>query len=211
MNVFTVPREIATLVSVPELLRNLGFEVNERARRARCLLHSGSNPTAFAWREDGRWHCFVCGKGGDRIALVIAVRQCSFRDAVAYLAQLAGVEFRARSVSRREIEHRQQRRERAERAAWRIADEIGRLRGYYTDALHRTDRLQSRIGKELLRSGTENARDSAWNRLARLAPACTFFFASWHFLCDATPNALARFALAKPSKRRAAILEGDAL
>jgi hypothetical protein len=66
MNVFTVPREIATLVSVPELLRNLGFEVNERARRARCLLHSGSNPTAFAWREDGRWHCFVCGKGGDR-------------------------------------------------------------------------------------------------------------------------------------------------
>jgi len=128
-----------------------------------------------------------------------------------FLAQLAGVEYRERIVPRREIQHKLQLRARAERASWRIADEIGRLRGYYTDALHRTERLQTRIGNEVLGSNTEIARDSAWNRLAQLAPVCTFFFASWRFLCDATPNALAHFALAKPSKRRAAILEGDAL
>lgn len=204
-------REVAELVPMSRLLEALGIEANTSARRTRCVIHGGSNPTAFAWREDGRWHCFSCGTSGDRIALVRAVRQCSFREAMYFLAALSGVEYQARSVSRREIEHTQQLRARAERAAWRIADEIGRLRGYHMDALQRTERLQMQIGNELLRSSTESARDSAWTRLARLAPVCTFFFAAWRFFCDATPNALARFALAMPSKRRATILEGDEL
>ena len=68
-------RQIADLVPMVLLLETLGFVVNERTRRAPCLLHSGSNPTAFAWREDGRWHCFSCDMGGDRIALVREVRR----------------------------------------------------------------------------------------------------------------------------------------
>ena len=82
----TETRQIAALVAMPRLLAELGFAVNERTRRAPCLLHSGSNPTAFAWREDGRWHCFSCGEGGDRIALVRAARRCSFREAVEFLS-----------------------------------------------------------------------------------------------------------------------------
>src|SRR5712691_2912375 len=92
-------REIAVLVPTAQLLAALGFDVNERTRRCACILHGGANPTAFSWREDGRWHCFSCGRGGDRIALVRAVCGCSFREAVTFLAQLAGVEYRVQKLS----------------------------------------------------------------------------------------------------------------
>jgi hypothetical protein len=206
----TDAREVAALVPQVLLLSALGFEVNERTRRCACILHRGSNRTAFSWTEAGLWKCHSCGAGGDPIALVRAARRCSFREAVEFLAALAGVEFRSPRASRREIAQKHQRRERAELAAWRIADETGRLRRYYADAMHRAERLQRRLGDDLLRALTEDTRDTAWARLARIAPVCTFFFAGWNFLWDANPEALARFALASPAERRRLIL-GDEL
>jgi hypothetical protein len=58
------------------------------------------------------------------------------------------------------MERTQLRRDHAEEAAWRIADEIAVVRRYYTDALHRTERLQKRIGEQLLTTYTEATRDS---------------------------------------------------
>ncbi len=202
----TDARQIAALMPMPRLLEALGFEVNERTRRAPCPLHQGRNPSAFSWTEDGRWYCFSCGAGGDRIELVRAVRQCSFREAVEFLARLAGVEYRARRISGAELEEARRRRERAEAAAWHIRDEVLRLRCYYRGELHRSERLWRRLGDELLRARTEAERESAWNRMARLAPACTFFLAAFDFLNRADRATLARFALS--AERRALIL-GD--
>jgi len=84
-------REVAALVLMSRLLAALGFTVNERTRRCPCVIHSGSNLTAFSWSEEGLWHCHSCGAGGDRIDLVRAVRQCSFGEAVEFFATLAGV------------------------------------------------------------------------------------------------------------------------
>jgi phage/plasmid primase-like uncharacterized protein len=204
----TDARQIAALVTMPRLLTALGFEANERRRRGPCPVHGGRNSSAFSWHEDGRWHCFSCGAGGDRIALVRVVRRCSFREAVQFLAALTGTEFRSLRVSRREIAQTRQRRERAEHAAWRIADEIGLLRRYYTDAMHRAERLQERIGNEVLRSSTEAAHEAAWERLARLIAVRTFFFAAWNFVWDAKPDTLTRFALASSTKRRQFVLGG---
>ena len=184
--------------------------MNDRTRRGACPLHGGKNPTAFAWREDGRWHCFSCGAGGDRIALVRGVRRCSFPEAVKFLSELSGVKVHSRRVSRRELARRRRQYDRTEQAAWRIADEVGRLRRYYTDALHRTERLQKHIGAELLKVTEEAKRDYSWERLAHLAPVCTFFFAGWNFIWDAKPEVLARFALASSAERRRFILEGFA-
>jgi phage/plasmid primase-like uncharacterized protein len=202
----TNAREIAALVPPARLLSALGFEVIERTRRCACILHGGSNRTAFSWTEAGLWKCYSCGAGGDRIGLVKAVRQCSFREAVEFLAALAGVEFRSRRVSPQEIAETRQRRERAEHAAWHIADETGRLRRYYTDAMHRVERLQGRIGNEIQRSATEAAREAAWERLARLIAVRTFFFNGWNFIWDSNPEALVCFALASPTERRRLIL-----
>jgi hypothetical protein len=193
-----------------QLLETLGFAVNQRTRRSPCRLHAGSNPTAFSWREDGRWYCHSCGAGGDRIALVRVSRRYSFREAVEFLAVLAGVEFRLKRVSQREIAQRRREREQAEHAAWQIVDETARLRRYYTDAMHRAERLGERIGIEISRSSSEATREIAWGRLARLAPVRTFFFAGWNFLWDAKPDTLVHFVLASAAERRRFIL-GDVL
>lgn len=195
-------REISALVAMPRLLVALGFAVSERTRRGACRVHGGRNPSAFSWRHDGRWYCFSCGAGGDKIALVRAVRKCSFREAVALLAALAGVEFRSFRMSRKEIAQTRWRRTQAERAAWKIVDEVGRFRRNYADALHRAERLCWRIGERLRLAFALEEQDACWDALARLCPAQTFFLAAWNFFFSATADALTRGALASPGERR---------
>jgi len=198
--------EIAALVEIPQLLRTLGFEANERTRRCACVLHGGSNPTAFAWREDGHWRCFSCGLGGDRIELVCRVRGCGFREAVHFLAQLAGVEYRPDKLSRHQLGLVRHRRERAAAVAWLIRDEVVRLRCYYNARLHRAEYLWRRIGENVRRARCEAEREAAWEKMARFAPVCTYFLAAWHFTSDATPDVLVCFVLASAAERRAMIL-----
>jgi hypothetical protein len=124
------------------------------------------------------------------------------------LAALAGVKFRPTRLSRRETTEGLRRREQTEQTAWQIADETARLRRYYTDALHRAERLQERIGNEILRSSSEATRETAWGRLARIVPAHTFYFAAWNFVWDAKPDTIVRFVLAPSAERRRFIL-GD--
>lgn len=97
-------------------------------------------------------------------------------------------------------------RERAESAAWRIEDELSRLRRYYMDALHRTQRIQSQIGSQIETAHTEIEREDGWERLSRLAPGGTFFLAAYEHLNALEPTELMRFALASPGVRRAVIL-----
>jgi hypothetical protein len=152
MNALLNTREVTVLVRMARLLCELGFEVNERTRRARCLLHSGSNATSFSWRDDGRWHCFSCGAGGDKIALVRAVRQCSFLDAVGFLGALAGVECKLDTVSRADIEIQKELRDREtaeadvllelEFSEWRTAqDDVLRLEAIRRNAGKRLDAI----------------------------------------------------------------------
>jgi hypothetical protein len=201
-------REVTALVPMPRLLEALGIPVNERTRRCRCILHGGTNPSAFSWCEDGIWHCHACGAGGDRIALVRAVRKCSFYKAMEFLSEIAGVTYLPQRASAREFERMARHRELVETAAWKIRDELLRLRRYYRDALHRSDRLWFRFGKELIHSDDEVERELVWAEMKRLAPAATFFLAAYNFLCDADVSRLTHFALATPAQRRALIL-GD--
>jgi hypothetical protein len=168
-------REIAMLVAMPRLLAALGFEVNERTRRAPCPLHSGSNPSAFSWREDGRWRCFSCERGGDRIALVQLSMQCGFRAAVEFLAALADVEFRPGSLSREALQYQKQTREREEAeaaalvalefTAWREArDVVLRLEALRRNVTNRLEELQA--GKTERWIGEA---DSAWDELAEVS------------------------------------------
>lgn len=87
------PHEISAAVDMSRLLEALGLGVNLRTRRCACQLHGGSNLSAFAWTDSGLWRCHSCGRGGDRIALVRAARRCSFREAVHFLAEVAGVAY----------------------------------------------------------------------------------------------------------------------
>jgi hypothetical protein len=206
MNTIRSPRELAAMVQMAALLRALGFEPNERTHRCACVLHGGSNPTAFSWREDGRWRCFSCGRGGDRIALAQFARNCGFAEAGRFLATLVGVSYLPKRVSRREFERAKKHNQQADEAAWHIRDEILRLRSYYRDGLLRAERLMSRLGGELLRADSEAESVSQWEYMAKLAPVITFFLAAYSFLSSADAVSLAHFALASTVERRAQIL-----
>jgi len=136
------------------LLEFVGFEVNERMRRCACILHGGSNPTAFSWTEGGLWRCHSCGQGGDRITLVRTIKHCSFSEAICFLAELAGVEYRREVRSNTAVEQAkhdwQSLRSDAEllisayKKAWREAqntilqlERIRRSAGNRLDAIHR--------------------------------------------------------------------------
>ncbi len=97
--------DIAVLIPMPQLLAELGFRVNERTHRCACILHNGRNPGAFSWKTDGRWFCFSCGVGGDKFALVQQVKKCDFKDALRFLAALAGVRPEDNRKFKAELDH----------------------------------------------------------------------------------------------------------
>lgn len=197
--------EVAGLVRMPELLSALGFGVNTRTRRAPCILHGGSNASSFSWRDDGLWHCHSCGEGGGKITLVRAVRRCGFREAVEFLAALAGVEYRARHVSPQEIARLRARRERAEAAAWDVQDRFVRLQSGYARALRLVEKLQRAIGERLSREIPSERAERLWAMLARIAPVSGSLFAVWGYLGQADIPTRIRFALGSPAERRAMV------
>jgi hypothetical protein len=201
-------REVAALVGMPELLRALGFDVNARTRRCPCVLHGGENPSAFSWREDGLWRCHSCGAGGDRIALVRAVRECGFREAVRFLAGLAGVEYRGRRVSREEVAQIYAQRERARVAAWAVRDAVVLLVGRHARALCLVERLQRTVGERLEIQGEGEQSEALWEILRRLAPVATYSLAVFYFLGNADPETRIRFVLGTGAGR-GAFLFGD--
>ncbi len=166
---------------------------------SRCIFHSERTPSLSLTPGRG-FHCFGCGASGDAIRFLMLAEKIDFPSAVRKLAQRFGIPLEDEIPTQDD----RKRRERADAAAWHAYDEIARLRCYYTDALHRADRLCAFIGKRL----RAERNPHLWDSLARLAPAQTFFLAAFQFLSSSTPANLARFAFASAVERRAKILEG---
>jgi hypothetical protein len=169
----TSPQEVASLVQMHMLLAHLGFDANERIRRARCVLCGSHNPTAFSWREDGCWHCFRCNAGGDKIALVRAVCQCGFQDAMRVLCGLAGIAGPGEKAWRGPTRKERRRQDRLKEAAekYLTLESVERLR--LADELRRVERLATLSAHYLahLRAGAREERftgeqELAWEALA---------------------------------------------
>lgn len=85
-------------IDVAKLLEHYEFE-NVRAEgdllRCSCKLHGGDNASAFVMRAtNGLWWCHTgdCG-GGDIYTLVQRMEECSFPEAVKFIANLYGVDI----------------------------------------------------------------------------------------------------------------------
>lgn len=80
------------------LLESLGFKITNRNKhelRASCLIHGGDNSTAFRFNlQTKTWVCFShkCHDvfGRDIIALIQAVKDCTFMEAVSFLSDITG-------------------------------------------------------------------------------------------------------------------------
>lgn len=70
-----------------EVARREGLVLRPRGSRhwALCPLHGEKTPSLM-FDEQGRWHCFGCGRGGDAVALLSALRGISPLEAARQLA-----------------------------------------------------------------------------------------------------------------------------
>ncbi len=63
-----------------------------RSFKAVCPFHSEKTPSFFVFPERQSWHCFgACGTGGDMFAFVMRKEGVDFKEALAILAERAGV------------------------------------------------------------------------------------------------------------------------
>jgi hypothetical protein len=188
------------------LLDRLGFAVDTRTRRAACLLHGGQNRTAFSWRPDGRFHCFSCGRGGDKIALVREARGCDFRAAMIFLAALAGVGLADHGSVRDQLRRRRRERQRLAAAAKRLlALERATLLAA-RDELHSLYHLRRTAGRRLaaLEAGAPERwageGEVGWEALQLVADQEAGVAAAYYLAAFSSPAERARFAL-RPAER----------
>lgn len=71
-------------VSAYQVGEALGLNPDYSGRCA-CPIHSGHDKNMKLWKDESRFYCHVCHAAGDGIALVQAVNQCSFWEAVEWL------------------------------------------------------------------------------------------------------------------------------
>lgn len=65
--------------------------------RGKCPFHNEKTPSFFVSPARGSYHCFGCNRGGDIFSFVEEIEACTFREALALLANKAGVTLEAYS------------------------------------------------------------------------------------------------------------------
>ncbi|WP_248922431.1 DNA primase [Olsenella intestinalis] len=80
-----------------DLLQIVG-ETVELKQRGRdfwgcCPFHKEKSPSFHVVPQNGIWHCFGCGEGGDVFAYIMKREGLDFPDSIRYLAEKAGIEL----------------------------------------------------------------------------------------------------------------------
>lgn len=121
-------KSVARLVSCRDVCEFEGLAI--RHNRIACPFHGGKGYN-FALYDDGRGHCFVCGRDADSVGLAAAVWRMNQRDAAVELnarfnlgltgETLTPTERERREQARREARDLQERVKRAEAQEWSAA------------------------------------------------------------------------------------------
>lgn len=70
-----------------------------REFRCRCPFHDDHNPSMCVVPAKQIFHCFVCGSGGNAIDFVLKYHSMTFREALVFLAERAGVPLELRAAA----------------------------------------------------------------------------------------------------------------
>lgn len=87
---------IQAAVSLADVVARYTKEIEEKGDgeyMCRCLFHEDRKPSMSVNAAKGVYHCFSCGAGGNLFKFVAEMEGLSFREAVAFLADEAGIEL----------------------------------------------------------------------------------------------------------------------
>jgi DNA primase len=87
---------IQAAVSLADVVRRYTEEVEEKGDgeyMCRCLFHKDHRPSMSVNADKGVYHCFSCGASGNLFKFVSEMEGLSFPEAVAFLADEAGIEL----------------------------------------------------------------------------------------------------------------------
>jgi DNA primase len=76
---------------VEEIGLVIALQKSGRSFKGLCPFHNERTPSFHVFAESQNWHCFGCNEGGDVFTFVQKQQGLEFRDALAYLAEKAGV------------------------------------------------------------------------------------------------------------------------
>ncbi len=139
--------DIVELITKHVALRRVG-----RRWQGLCPFHDEKTPSFSVNAEEGLYHCFGCKRSGDAITFVQEMDHLDFPDAVALLADRAGIAITFTSVDegRRRSRHAE------------LSEIVGRAVDFYHERLLDMSDSGARPAREYLRSrgyGGEVARD----------------------------------------------------
>jgi len=200
-DVEATPRDIARMVTIPQLLPKLGWRIRPRSR-ADCGMCRGSSSATVAYRER-EWYCHRCHQGGDVYALVRAVQGCDFRAAISYVAELAGIRLDDhRSIDlRRELAARKRQRERLEHCAEKLAALERALLRERRDRIHDAEHRRQQVSKRLAvlhQAEPERFRgeqEVLWQKLRAIDALLNADLPAYTLLSFGSPDERARFVL----------------
>src|SRR2546422_9915627 len=87
-----IKEEIRQRVDLVELASaHVSLKKAGRHYKGLCPFHQEKTPSFHIDREQGLWHCFGCGEGGDIFDFVMRISSLSFTEAAETLARRAGV------------------------------------------------------------------------------------------------------------------------
>ena len=78
-----------TLETVVNWYGSVHFKSNGKALM-RCPFHNDTHPSLKLDNHKGLWHCFPCGKGGDKATFVMEKESCSYPEALKLLCARHG-------------------------------------------------------------------------------------------------------------------------
>ena len=110
-------RDGARLVSCRDFAEAEGLTI--RNNRIACPFHGGKNYN-FALFDDGRGHCFVCGRDADSVRLAAAVWRTNQRDAAVELNERFRLGLQAETMTQAERDRREQARNEARELQKRV-------------------------------------------------------------------------------------------
>ena len=139
------------------------------AYKGLCPFHAEKTPSFIVTPDRESWHCFGCGKGGDIFTFLMEREGLDFREALARLAEKAGVELSERTA--REDRHKRRLREALEAAIT-----------WYREVLVRTPQgeraraylAERGLSEETLERFTIGYAPNAWDALSKRLQARGF-------------------------------------